>query len=75
MAKKPAEPKSPALKSEESFVELMLVAADFVKSSGGMEPAKKSLEAAGQFIERAGSVASATKALAVLESLKDRISG
>ena len=42
MAKEPAEPKSPALKSEESFVELMLVAADFVKSSGGMEQAKKS---------------------------------
>ena len=75
MAKKPAEPKTPALKSEETFVELMLVAADFVKTSGGIEQAKESLEAAGRFIERAGSVAGATKALAVLESLKDRISG
>lgn len=53
----------------------MLVAADFAKSSGGMEQAKKSLEAASQFIERAGSSAGAAKALAVLESLKDRISG
>lgn len=75
MAKKTAEPKPPAPKAEETFVELMLVAADFVKSSGGMEQAKKSLEAAGEFIERAGSVSGATKALAVLESLKDRISG
>ena len=75
MAKKTAEPKPPALKSEESFVELMLVAADFVKSSGGMQQAKDPLEAAGRFIERAGSVGGATKALAVLESLKDRISG
>jgi len=75
MAKKAAEPKSPAAKSEESFVELMLVAADFVKSSGGMAQAKKSLEAAGQFIQRAGSTAGAAKALAVLESLKDKISG
>ena len=75
MAKKAAEPKSPAAKSEESFVELMLVAADFVKSSGGVEQARKSLEAAGQFIQRAGSTAGAAKALAVLESLKDKISG
>lgn len=75
MAKKPTVSKPPTLKSEESFVELMLVAADFVKSSGEMEQAKKSLEAAGQFIERAGSAADAAKALAVLESLKDKISG
>lgn len=75
MAKKPLESKPTVLKSDETFVELMLVAADFVKSSGGMEQAKKSLEAAGRFIERAGSVAGATKAIGVLESLKDKISG
>jgi hypothetical protein len=75
MAKKTAEPKPPVVKSEENFVELMLLAADFVKSSGGMEQAKRSLEAAGEFIDRAGSVTGAAKALTVLESLKDRISG
>jgi hypothetical protein len=75
MAKKasapPAAPKPP--KAEETFVQLMLVAADFVKSCGGLEHAKKSLHDAGQFIERAGSVNNATKALGVLENLKDKI--
>jgi hypothetical protein len=63
----------PAAQPEENFVELMLVAADFVKNCGGLDQAKKSLEDAGQFIERAGGVAKASKALGVLESLKDRI--
>lgn len=74
MAKRAAaEPKPTANAPEENFVELMLVAADFVRNCGGLEPAKKALEDAGQFIDRAGSVAKATKALSVLENLKDRI--
>jgi hypothetical protein len=74
MAKRAAaEPKSVAAQPEENFVELMLVAADFVKNCGGLDQAKKSLEDAGQFIDRAGGVAKASKALNVLESLKDRI--
>jgi hypothetical protein len=39
-----------------------------------MDQAKKALQDAGQFIDRAGGVANATKARGVLESLKDRIS-
>jgi hypothetical protein len=74
MAKRPAESR-PAPAPEEQFVELMLVAADFVKSCGGLEQAKKALADAGQFIQRAGSVASAEKALAVLENLKEKIGG
>ena len=70
-----AESKPAAVRPEDSFVELMLVAADFVQSCGGLEAAKKSLADAGQFIERAGSTANAGKALGVLESLKGRISG
>ena len=74
MAKKSTEPKPTAPKAEDSFVELMLIAADFVKSCGGMGQAKKALEDAGKFIERAGGVASATRAITVLENLKERIS-
>ena len=74
MAKRAAEAKSaPIKKPEETFVELMLVAADFAKSCGGLEAAKKSLADAGQFIERAGSTANAAKALGVLENLKGKI--
>lgn len=73
MAKRTAEPKPAAPQAEERFVELMLVAADFVKNCGGLEAAKKSLADAGQFIDRAGGVASAEKALAVLENLRERI--
>ncbi len=58
---------------ESSFVELMLVAADFVKSCGGIESAKKSLDDAGRFIVHAGGVANATKALEVLANLKSKI--
>ena len=65
----------PGPNPEDSFVELMLVAADYVKSCGGMEQGKKALEDAGKFIERAGGVASATRAMTVLENLKERISG
>ena len=74
MAKRAAaetRPDSPA--AEERFVELMLVAADFVKSCGGLEQARKALADAGQFIERAGGVASAEKALGVLDNLRDKI--
>jgi hypothetical protein len=69
-----AKPVAPAARQpEDRFVELMLVAADFVKSCGGLEPAKKALADAGQFIDSAGSVTSASRALEVLESLKDKI--
>jgi hypothetical protein len=73
MAKKAAEPKPAATQPEDRFVELMLLAAEFVKSAGGLEQAKKSLAETGQFIKSAGGVASAEKALSVLESLKDKI--
>ena len=75
MAKRaaPAESKSTAIQPEARFVELMLVAADFVKNCGGLAHAKKSLTDAGQFIQQAGGVANAEKALGVLENLKDKI--
>ena len=73
MAKKASLPKPAPAKPEDSFVQLMLVAADFVKSCGSLEQAKKSLADAGEFINRAGSVGSASKALAVLENLKSKI--
>ena len=74
MAKRAAAaPKPAAPQAEDKFVELMLVAADFVKSCGGLADAKKSLEDAGQFIQRAGGVANANKALGVLENLKEKI--
>ena len=73
MAKRAADPKPPASQPEDKFVELMLVAADFVKSCGGLEAAKKSLSDAGQFIKQAGGVPNAEKALGVLENLKDKI--
>ena len=43
MAKKPVEAKPAAIKAEDSFVELMVVAADFIKACGGLEEAKKAL--------------------------------
>src|SRR5436309_3119073 len=73
MAKRAAEPKPATPQAEDRFVELMLVAADFVKNCGGLSEAKKSLADAGQFIKQAGGVANAEKALGVLESLKDKI--
>ena len=73
MAKRAAEPKPAAPQAEDRFVELMLLAAEFVRSSGGMEQAKKSLAETGQFIRSAGGVANAEKALSVLENLKDKI--
>ena len=73
MAKRTAESKPAAPQAEDRFVELMLVAADFVKNCGGLSEAKKSLADAGQFIGRAGGVNNAEKALGVLESLKDKI--
>jgi hypothetical protein len=60
-------------KPEEKFVELMLAAADFVKSCGSLEQAKKALMDAGHLIQRSGSVAQAERALEVLESLKEKI--
>jgi hypothetical protein len=68
-----AEPKPTSPQAEDRFVELMLVAADFVKNCGGLEQAKKSLADAGQFIERAKGVSNAEKALSVLENLRDKI--
>lgn len=74
MAKRTAsESKPSATQAEDRFVELMLVAADFVKSSGGLEQARKALSEAGQFIDRAGGVANAEKALGVLDNLRDKI--
>jgi len=74
MAKRASANHAPASQpAEERFVELMLIAADFVKNCGGLEPAKKALADAGQFIQRAGGVASAEKALGVLENLRDKI--
>jgi hypothetical protein len=73
MAKRPVESKPAAPQPQEQFVELMLVAADFVSKCGGMEQAKKALEDAGQFIDRAGGVAKATQALSVLENLREKI--
>jgi hypothetical protein len=73
MAKRAAEPKPAPPAAEDRFVELMLVAADFVKNCGGLGEAKKALADAGQFIDRAGGVSNAEKALGVLESLKDKI--
>lgn len=59
--------------TESAFVELMLAAAGFVESCGGLEKAKKSLEDAGRFIGQAGSSEKAAHALTVLESLKTKI--
>jgi hypothetical protein len=78
MAKRAAEskaatPKAAAPKAEDKFVELMLVAADFVQKCGGLAQAKRSLADAGQFIHQAGGVANAEKALGVLENLKEKI--
>ena len=73
MAKRAAEPKSAPPQPEDRFVELMLVAADFVKSCGGLADAKKALADAGQFIQQAGGLSNADKALTVLENLKDKI--
>lgn len=73
MAKKAAEPKPAAPQPEDKFVELMLLAAEFAKATGGLEQAKKSLAETGQFIKAAGGLGSAEKALSVLESLKDKI--
>lgn len=74
MAKRPAETKPAPIRVEDQFVGLMLVAADFVKNCGGMDQAKKALQDAGQFIERAGGLGNASNALTVLESLKARLS-
>lgn len=73
MAKRASQPKPASPPAEDRFVELMLVAADFVKSCGGLDQAKKSLADAGQFIKQAGGVPNAERALGVLENLKDKI--
>ena len=77
MAKRTSEPKAPkaapAPAAEDRFVELMIVAADFVKECGGLEQGKKALANAGQFIRQAGGVSNAEKALGVLENLKGKI--
>jgi hypothetical protein len=73
MAKRSVEPKMSAPPAEDRFVELMLVAADFVKNCGGLTEAKKSLADAGSFIHQAGGVSNAEKALSVLENLREKI--
>jgi len=73
MAKRTAESKPAAPPAEDRFVELMLLAADFAKSCGGLAEAKKALADAGQFIHQAGSVANAEKAISVLENLREKI--
>ncbi|MBS0211389.1 MAG: hypothetical protein JSS27_20800 [Planctomycetes bacterium] len=72
MAKKAAA-KPAAAQAESSFVDLMLVAAEFVQRCGGLEHAKKALNDASEFIRHAGSADQANKALEVLESLKAKI--
>jgi hypothetical protein len=67
-AEKPA-----ALKPEETFVNLMMVAAEFVNSRGGIDAAKQALDDTGKFIQHAGGVSQATRALEVLESLRTKI--
>jgi hypothetical protein len=77
MAKRTSEPKTPKSApvpaAEDRFVELMIVAADFVKNCGGLNQSRKALADAGQFIRQAGGVANAERALGVLENLKDKI--
>ena len=65
MAKRAAEPKPASSQPEDRFVELMLVAADFVKNCGSLAEAKKALADAGQFIKQAGGVANAEKEKAI----------
>ena len=71
-ADKSAEKKSEP-SSEESFVNLMMVAAEFASNRGGIEPAKQALQDTGKFIQQAGGVAQATRALEVLENLRTKI--
>jgi hypothetical protein len=73
MAKQPRAEKAVDTRPEEGFVNLMMVAAEFANSRGGIEAAKQALQDAGRFIQQAGSVAQATRALDVLESLKSKI--
>ena len=77
MAKQPraekTSEKSAQSKPEEGFVNLMMVAAEFVSARGGIDAAKKALEDTGKFIEQAGSVSKASRALEVLESLRSKI--
>jgi len=73
MAKRAPESKPATQAPEEKFVELMLVAADFIKTCGSLEQAKKSLTDAGNFIQQAGGVTNAARALGVLENLKEKI--
>ena len=73
MAKKTAGPPLDPAQTEQTFVELMMVAAEFARSCGGIESAKRALEDTGRFIDQAGSVAAAARALEVLENLKAKI--
>lgn len=73
MAKQRAAEKAPEAKPEETFVNLMVVAADFAQSRGGISAAKQALEDAGRFIAQAGGVTQAARALEVLESLREKI--
>ena len=73
MAKNIRPEKVAETKPEDSFVNLMMVAADFASSRGGIDAAKQALDDAGRFIQHAGSVAQANRALEVLESLRSKI--
>ena len=73
MAKQARVEKATESKPEENFVNLMMVAAEFVSSRGGIESAKQALQDTGKFIEQAGSVSKASRALEVLESLRTKI--
>jgi hypothetical protein len=73
MAKQTRAEKSTDSKPEESFVNLMMMAAEFASSRGGIEAAKLALHDTGRFIEQAGGVGKAARALDVLESLKSKI--
>lgn len=73
MAKQSRAEKSTNTKPEESFVNLMMVAAEFASSRGGIEAAKQALADSGRFIQQAGGVNQANRALEVLENLRAKI--
>jgi hypothetical protein len=73
MAKQPRVEKTTRTQPEENFVNLMMVAAEFVSSRGGLDAARQALTDSGRFIEQAGGVSQASRALEVLDSLRSKI--
>lgn len=65
--------KSQSVNHEESFVSLIVMAAEFAANRGGIDQAKQALQDAGRFIEQAGSVTQASQALDVLEKLRVKV--